>query len=160
MLPPGKIGNLQSASCNLWLLWRVALLGRGPGGGTKRLPVCQPSDQFASGTLSKKTARTANAPSPNTGVTKRLICESAASSRTAGHTSKRLRTPYTFRLRRTSSPRGICPLLVEAHEYQFSMRDPSYSRYRCYYFWFFGYVAKLPYERELKSEELIFPLVE
>ena len=49
-------------------------------------------------------------------------------------------------------PRGIfhtsavAPFLVVQDE---DFRD---SLTRCYYFWFFGYVAKLPYERHLKSE--------
>jgi len=36
---------------------------------------------------------------------------------------------------------AIAPLFIR--------REEPYTRERSYYFWFFGYVAKLPYEREL-----------
>jgi len=46
---------------------------------------------------------------------------------------------------------AVVPLVVSVDNYEFtSPPDMVWIRYtRCYYFWFFGYVAKLPYEREL-----------
>ena len=54
---------------------------------------CQNSDQFAPGTLSKNTARTANARSLRTGSTNRRTRRSHAICRTAWQISSRLRTP-------------------------------------------------------------------
>ena len=43
---------------------------------------------------------------------------------------------------------SIAPLLVATQV--LSIRAGQVSMERNYYFWFFGYVAKLPYERDLK----------
>ncbi|HUG69369.1 MAG TPA: hypothetical protein VMM76_16580 [Pirellulaceae bacterium] len=51
----------------------------------------------------------------------------------------------------------LAPLVVEAEEKEFLgtqvFGDTYFTKFgeprRCYYFWFFGYVAKLPYEREI-----------
>ena len=42
----------------------------------------------------------------------------------------------------------VAPLVVSAEGTSLPWQQPS-KHYRHYYFWFFGYVAKLPYEREL-----------
>jgi hypothetical protein len=44
-----------------------------------------------------------------------------------------------------ASARPVAPLLVGAIRYDLEVDAGA----KCYYFWFFGYVAKLPYEREL-----------
>ena len=53
---------------------------------------------------------------------------------------------YTFRP--SSSP---LPLIVVVDEWG-TPDGTALEMYRCAYFWFFGYVAKLPYERELPTE--------
>ena len=40
----------------------------------------------------------------------------------------------------------VAPLFVSA---EVAVLQPKFKHYRRYYFWFFGYVVKLPYEREL-----------
>ena len=50
--------------------------------------------------------------------------------------------------------KAIAPLLVATGETKLSDGHVTYTPdtpIRRYYFWFFGYVAKLPYERELSS---------
>ncbi|MBC8355192.1 MAG: hypothetical protein H8E66_24720 [Planctomycetes bacterium] len=44
----------------------------------------------------------------------------------------------------------VWPLVVGVEE--FGMSPTVYELKRCYYFWFFGYVAKLPFEHESKFE--------
>ena len=44
--------------------------------------------------------------------------------------------------------RANAPLVVSLDKVR------GYHMQRHYYFWFFGYVAKLPYERELKAPQL------
>ena len=47
------------------------------------------------------------------------------------------------------------PLIVEIDVWDFDPNDDDGLRkLRRYYFWFFGYVAKLPYERELHDDFL------
>lgn len=47
---------------------------------------------------------------------------------------------------------AVVPLIVAATEYR-----PPRPDVRCYYFWFFGYVVKLPYERKLEPPEFMTP---
>lgn len=42
---------------------------------------------------------------------------------------------------------AIAPFIVTTDESHGSSQQPAVSH--CYYFWFFGYVAKMPYERQL-----------
>ncbi len=53
----------------------------------------------------------------------------------------------------------VAPLIIATHESHFENWIPlgstlsmSVPQSRSYYFWFFGYVAKLPYERELPEQ--------
>lgn len=51
-------------------------------------------------------------------------------------------------LRRTQGTgRAMAPFIVTMDET--SLRAPIVAVSHCYYFWFFGYIAKLPYERQL-----------
>lgn len=47
----------------------------------------------------------------------------------------------------------VAPLVVEVEEYQYPDEPVGYlfspAVRRCYYVWFFGYVAKLPWERSV-----------
>ena len=43
----------------------------------------------------------------------------------------------------------VAPLIVRQRELNPDVNDLGISDAWCYYFWFFGYVAKLPWEREI-----------
>ena len=47
----------------------------------------------------------------------------------------------------------VAPLFIRQDEIVWEPIQESYPRR--YYFWFFGYVAKLPYEREFELEEFL-----
>jgi len=51
----------------------------------------------------------------------------------------------------TTSDFCVAPLLVAVNEFEGA--SPLYRRR--YYFWFFGYVAKLPFERALPIEDVV-----
>jgi hypothetical protein len=46
--------------------------------------------------------------------------------------------------------RPVAPFLVRLTEIPHNNLEPPKN---CYYFWFFGYVAKLPYEREVPLQQ-------
>ena len=48
---------------------------------------------------------------------------------------------------------AVAPFIVRAETWNLTGPDKVTRSYRRYYFWFFGYVAKLPYERELPERE-------
>ena len=56
-------------------------------------------------------------------------------------------------LRRIVQADPAAPLIVTTREFHLPKRSGSDTRlprlYRSYYFWFFGYVARLPYKREI-----------
>ena len=52
-----------------------------------------------------------------------------------------------------SDTSAAAPLIIRQDEISF-----SYHSTRRYYFWFFGYVTKLPYEREIKTEIMRLPI--
>lgn len=54
---------------------------------------------------------------------------------------------------------AIAPLIVET-EGILSIEptiESHISKHKYYYFWFFGYVAKLPYQREVETNSSDFP---
>jgi hypothetical protein len=48
-----------------------------------------------------------------------------------------------------ASPRGPLVIAIDDESAAIGAISPGARWHRIYYFWFFGYVAKLPYEREI-----------
>ena len=54
-----------------------------------------------------------------------------------------------------NTPSAIAPLILRNDEWRRAGKGGGLNPIRCYYFWFFGYVVKLPYERDLTLQQQI-----
>ena len=53
-----------------------------------------------------------------------------------------------------ASPRAPMVIVIDDESRVIDGIDPGESWHRYYYFWFFGYVAKLPFERDVSASTL------